>query len=204
MAGCSHQRLASENCPIGMKFSAEGMLPGHSYDTGCVTLTNAGSIPGKLSVKVVNLVSNENGILDAEAAEGDTPGTEVDPTGYDANSGDGELWDQITVKMCLDDGAGSHTGNHKCDWDDTIIKGFSSTQDDYSSSYSIPVGTDLAASKDIILQPGESVDFCTAVKFIDDESNAWWGRQGSLTNNMAMSDDAQMDVVFGLTQVSPE
>ncbi len=183
------------------KFNAEGMVPGKSYDTGCVTLRNAGTVAGKLVVKVANLVSNENGLLAPEIADGDSSGVEVDPTGYDQNNGDGELWDQITFKMCVESGAGPHATNKKCDWDDTILKSFSSTQDDYSSYYSIKQNYDYADNKNIIIEPGEEKSFCTAVKFIDDQTNSWWGAQGSLTNNMAMSDDAQLDLIFGLVQV---
>ncbi len=183
---------------VSMKMKAENMKPGSVYNVGCVTLKNAGSIDGELFVQVDNLVSNENGRVGPEIAFGDPAGAEFDPTGYDNNAGDGELWDQITVKLCMDDGTGSHTGNGQCDWDDTILKGFSSTQDDYSATYSIKTGTDLGAAYP--LTSGEKVDFCAAVKFIDDTSNSWWGGQGTLVNNHAMTDDAVMDVIFRLQQ----
>ena len=199
--GTLNLKVNGNNGPFTLLFSADNMKPGHDYNAGCVILKNNGSMPGEITVKVTNLESKENGLYEPEISDGDVAGQEIDPTGYNANSGDGELWDQITVKMCFDDGTGSHTGNGKCDWDDTIIKDFSSTQDDYSTTYSIKTNVDLASNAHKILQPGESVDFCVGVRFIDDKSNMWWGGQGSLTNNMAMSDQALMDIVFGLQQV---
>ena len=181
-------------------FSADKMKPGNTYNSGCVTLNNTGDLPGILTVQVANLVSKENGRIEPEISDGDPAGAEFDPTGYDANSGDGELWDQITIKMCMDDGTGSHTGNGQCDWDDTIIKNFSSTQDDYSSSSSIALNADLAAGKNIQIPAGGSAQFCMGVKFIDDTSNSWWGGQSGLTNNMAMTDSALLDIIFGLKQ----
>ena len=191
--------------PITCLFSADNMAPGHTYNAGTITLRNNGSIPGRLTVKVSNPISHENGLMEPEIADGDLPGVEIDPTGYDANAGDGELWDQITVAIWIEGltygGAGAHNNNGEKDWDDTILKDYSSTQDDYSNTCSIKLDTDLASGKNIILQPGESITLGVSVKFIDDNSNSWWGGQGSLTNNMAMSDDVQFDLIIGLEQV---
>jgi predicted ribosomally synthesized peptide with SipW-like signal peptide len=199
-AGELNLKVNGQNGPLTAKFTSDDMKPGNTYNGGCVTLKNVGSMDGTVSVKINNLISHENGITDPESKDGDVSGTQIDPTGYNNNTGNGELWDQITIKACFDDGTGSHTGNGQCDWDDTILKGFSSTQDDYSATHSIKLDTDLAAGKNIVLNPGEKIDFCVGVKFIDDTSNSWWGGQGNLTNNMAMGDDAQFDVAFGLEQ----
>lgn len=182
------------------RFTADELVPGTSTSGGCTTLKNVGSVDGTVSVEVNNLVSNDNGLEEPEIEAGDTAATQHDPTGYNNNTGNGELWDQITLALCADDGTGSHTGNGVCDWDDTFIKSFSSTQDDYSSYYSIKTGVDLADGKNITLAPDEEVSICAEAKFIDDESNSWWGGQGSLSNNMAMGDDAQFDITFGLVQ----
>jgi len=204
-AGSLDLEVDGANDPITAKFSADNMKPGKNYDGGCVTLTNVGSIPGVLSIKVNNLVSNENGMVEPEVSDGDLAGVEIDPTGYDNNAGDGELWDQIGLGFCIESGAGSHSSNGHCDWDDTRFRAPGSVADDYSSTYSIKTGYDYAASKNIVLQPGESAEFCTEVKFYDDATNYWWGGYFSggvkvLTNNMAMSDDAQVDFEFGLVQ----
>jgi len=204
-AGILDLEINGENDPVSFHFEADLMQPGHTYNAGIVTVSNVGNVPGVLSVEVGNLVSDENGLYEPEISDGDTAGTEFDPTGYDANSGDGELWDQITVAIWIEGltygGAGSHNNNGQMDWDDTKLKSFSSTQDDYSSTYSIKLNTDLAAGKNIVLQPGESVTLGVMVKFIDDESNSWWGGQDGLTNNMALSDTASMDIIVGLTQL---
>jgi predicted ribosomally synthesized peptide with SipW-like signal peptide len=192
-----------ENDPLSFNFQADNMLPGNTYSGGCVELANAGSSDGILTLKVQNPVSNENGELEPELSDGDVVDTEIDPSGYDANSGYGELWDQLTVRFFIDDGAGSHTGNGVWDWDDTAIySNFGTPSVDYSSYYSLPLDSDLVGG-DITLSAGQSATFCTEVHFVDDQSNWWWGAQNGLTNNMAMSDDVVFDIVFGLEQVAP-
>lgn len=201
-AGSIDLMIDCENCNVTTaKFFADNMKPGGEYDAGCVDLTNVGSLPGKLSVVLTNLVSEENGLIEPEVSDGDLVGQEMDPNSYDNNTGDGELWDQIGLGFCLETGAGSHSYNERCDWDDTRFRAPGSTNDDYSSTYSIKTNFDYAAGYNIILDPGETVTFCTEVKFYDDTSNAWWGGMGSLTNNMAMTDTAQVTFIFGLTQV---
>lgn len=202
-AGILDLTVDGEDDPISFTFSADGMVPGQTYSGGCVDLANVGSIDGKLTVKVSNPVSNENGVIEPESSDGDSVSTEVDPTGYDANGGYGELWDQLTTRLFIDDGAGSHTGNGSWDWDDTsIYSNFGTPSNDYSSYYSIPLDSDLVGGS-ITIGDGESVNFCAEVHFVDDQSDWWWGGQAGLTNNMAMGDDAVFDIVFGLEQVTP-
>ena len=183
-------------------FYADNMAPGAVYDGGCVELTNAGSLPGKLTIMVDNLYSGENGTIEPEREVGDIPGTEVDVDSYDNNEGAGELWENISIGFCIDAGAGSHATNHHCDWDDIRFKSPGSTYDDYSSNYSIKVGFDYAEAKNIVLEPGETVTFCTEVGFWDSASNKFWGGSyGEDANNMAMTDDARLDFIFGLVQI---
>lgn len=199
-AGTLDLTVNGGDTPITMAFTTDNMSPGNTYDGGCVTLHNEGTIDGVLGVEVANLVSNENGLIEPEIDDGDSDGVEVDPDGYHGNTGDGELWDQITIGFCLEAGAGSHSSNGHCDWDDIRFKAPGSTNDDYSATYSIKTGYDYAASKNVVLGSGESVTLCTEVKFIDDTTNSWWGGSAGLTNNMAMSDDAMLDFVFSLVQ----
>lgn len=198
-------QINKENGPFTMLFSANGMEPGGTYSGGCVTLTNVGSIPGKLTLKVQNPVSNENDVLEPELSDGDVDGAEVDPTSYDGNAGDGELWDQLAIRFFLDTGAGSHTNNGVWDWDDkTLYSNFGTPGNDATGYYKLATDTDLAASANYVLAPQASVHFCTDVHFISKPSDGWdWGHWGSLTNNMAMSDDAKFDLIFGLNQVTP-
>jgi predicted ribosomally synthesized peptide with SipW-like signal peptide len=185
-------------------FYADNMYPGAVFDGGCVELTNAGTIPGKLSFMVDNLYSGENGTIEPEKEAGDISGTQIDVDGYNNNGGAGELWDNISIGFCIDAGAGSHATNHHCDWDDIRLKSPGSTYDDYSSYYSIPVGFDFAASKNIILDPGETITFCTEIGFWDSLSNKFWGASyGPQANNLAQTDDAQLDYFFGLVQAVP-
>jgi predicted ribosomally synthesized peptide with SipW-like signal peptide len=197
-AGTLDLKVDGGDTPITMAFSTDNMSPGNNYDGGCVTLNNAGTIAGVLGVEVENLVSNENGLIEPEIDAGDAEGVEADPDSYFGNTGDGELWDQISVGFCLEAGAGSHSSNGHCDWDDIRFKAPGSTHDDYSSTYSIHTNFDYAASHNVILQPGESAVLCTEVTFFDDESSHFW--IDGYANNTAMSDDAMLDFVFSLVQ----
>lgn len=188
--------------PVVKQLSIGNIKPGNTYTLGTFKLKNAGTVKGNLTLKIKNPVSHENSLEEPEKAEGDT-WSEIDPTGYDANGGGGELWDQVTLAIWADSapygGAGSHSGNKQKDWDDTIFKGFSSTQDDCSSTYSISLDSDLIKGQ-VVLDSGDTVVIGIAIKFIDDQSGSWWGGQGNLSNNMAMSDDIEFDVEFGLVQ----
>ncbi|MDA1079719.1 MAG: hypothetical protein O2840_03485 [bacterium] len=59
-------------------------------------ITNVGTLPGELSMSVVNLVNNENGCNEPEAL--------VDGTCENPGTGQGELGAVITAKVFLDDG----------------------------------------------------------------------------------------------------
>jgi len=194
-------KVNGEDEPNITPFSVSGMVPSQTYATGCRRLKNVGTIDGTLTVKVSNPVSHENGLLEPEKTDGDLPGQEIDPSGYNANTGNGELWDQSCLRIFIDDGAGSHTGNKVWDWDDTTIySDFGEPGLDYSSYYSIPLNTDLAAGKNITLSPNEAKKVCIEAHFVDDQSSWWWGGMSGVTNNMAMSDDMQFDIEFGLVQ----
>lgn len=202
-AGTLDLEVDGGNDPLGAKFSASNMVPGQKYHAGTVTLSNVGSVDGVLTLMVENPVSNENGLTEAEETDGDILGIQIDPTGYNADSGDGELWDQTTLRICLETGAGSHASNNICDWDDiTIYNNEGTPGNDYSSTYSIPLSTDLAADNAVVLSPNQQVNLVVEVTFVDDESNWWWGGMSGVTNNMAMTDDMVFDVVFGLDQVT--
>lgn len=203
-SGTLDLRVDNENGPLGAKFSTSNMVPGEKYHAGTVTLSNAGTVDGILTLMIDNPVSHENGILDAEADDGDLVDQEIDPSGYNANTGDGELWDQTTLRICLETGAGSHSTNNICDWDDTTLYNNEGTPgNDYSATYRLPIATDLAEDNHITLAAGDSVNLVVEVTFVDDQSNWWWGGMNGVTNNMAMSDDMVFDVIFGLKQVTP-
>lgn len=203
-AGTLDLEVDGENDPLGAKFSASNMVPGETYHAGTVTLANVGSVDGLLSLMIENPVSNDNGVTEMEEADGDIPGTHIDSSGYDAETGNGELWDQTTLTICLETGAGSHSSNDVCDWDDTILYSNDGTPgNDYSSTYSVPLSTDLAADNAVTLSPSDTVNLVVEVTFVDDESGWWWGGMSGVTNNMAMTDDMVFDVVFGLEQVTP-
>lgn len=201
-AGSLDLTVNGENGEITYTFNAENMAPGNSYNGGCVDLENIGTLDGLLTVKVLNPVSNDNTEIEPELSSGDVAATEVDTSGYDANDGDGELWDQIATRIYLDTGAGSHTGNGSWDWDDTsIFSNYGTPGNDASSTYNLPLDEDLAADNAVTLAATENVSLCVDVHFIDDESSWWWGIMDGMNNNMAMTDDAVFDIELGLTQV---
>ncbi|WP_456450303.1 TasA family protein [Palaeococcus sp. (in: euryarchaeotes)] len=189
--------------PNIVHMTIDNMKPGETRSFA-FKLKNAGTVPGNVTLKIKNPMSYENTLEEPEIAAGDQDGVEIDPTGYDANGGDGELWDQITMKICVD-----KNGNKKCDWNEPIIfNDFGTPSVDYSSYYSLPLDTNLFPMKVgyynpdkwVILNPGEKVTIVFEIHFVDDQSNWWWGAQGSLSNNMAMSDSVEFDIEFGLVQ----
>lgn len=202
-AGSIDLKVNGQDGGLGVLFSAANMAPGHVYQTGCVTLNNAGTLDGKFAFKVTNPVSNDNTLIEPETTAGDIAGSEVDPTGYDANNGDGELWDQVTSRFCFDDGPGAYGGNGKCDTgvgETMLYSTFGTPSNDYSSYYSLPLDTNLVPGT-VVIPAGGSRVFCSEVKFVDDTTPEWWGGLSSVSNNMAMTDDAKFDVTFSLGQI---
>lgn len=200
-AGSLDLEVDGENDPLTFTFSAEDMSPGNTYGS-CVLVENVGSIDGLLTLEVSDPVSNENGLIEPEEDDGDTVATEHDPNSYDANTGDGELWDQVVTRLCLDNGPGAYGGNGQCDTGigETIIySNFGTPSNDYSSHYSLPLDSDLVGGT-VSLDASENETLCLEIHFVDDTTNWWWGGQSGLTNNMAMSDDVVFDVIFGLVQ----
>ena len=186
--------------PITCLFSADNMAPGHTYNAGTITLRNNGSIPGRLTVKVSNPVSHENGLMEPEITDGDLPGVEIDPTGYDANAGDGELWDECAMKLYFD-----MNSDGIMQWNEPLIYD-GPTGLDMTAYYSIPLDTNLWTPNhgfDGILDPGETVDLGIYIKFFNDQASPMTSQPQytGLTNNMAMSDDMQFDLIIGLEQV---
>lgn len=120
-AGSLDLNVDGEEGQIAQKFSASNMVPGVDVNGGCVVLNNTGSIDGLLSVKVRNIISNENSLLEPETADGDEAGVEKDFNSYDGNSGDGELWDEMATGLWIEAGAGSHSTNGTWDWDDKAV-----------------------------------------------------------------------------------
>jgi predicted ribosomally synthesized peptide with SipW-like signal peptide len=102
VAGTLDLKIDGTDSPVTMAFSTANMKPGSVYNGGWVQLHNAGTIDGVVTVQANNLVSNENGLLEPEIDAGDLDGVQIDTDGYNGNTGDGELWDQISVKMCYD------------------------------------------------------------------------------------------------------
>lgn len=184
--------------PFYFSNSGEGAIaPGETYNAGTMTLSNDGSIGGELTVMVSNPSSNENGMIEPEEAAGDIDGTEVDPTGYDANSGDGELWDMSTMTIYFD-----MNNNGKMEWNEPVV--WNGQHLDMTTHYSIPLDTNLWTANhgfDGVLDSGESVNLGVLVKFKSDAQLASQPQYNGLNNNMAMTDDMSFDLVIGLEQI---
>ncbi len=168
--------------------SASNMAPGNTYFSGFKTLANAGTIDGELNVTIQNLMCHENGVLPPEAAAGDSVGTQLDPDGFSQEGGYGELWDQITFSLVIDDGDGVRN------WKDTTMYLYP----DESGYYSIPVDSPIQLDSDF--QAGESMDFGIEVTFIDDQNTAYGWILDGVPNNAAMGDSISLDLNFQLTQ----
>lgn len=189
-----------ENNSLSYVYEGENLVPGNTVNAGTVALTNNGDTPGKLILKISNPNSNENGLFEPEETDGDVDGSEIDPTGYDENSGDGELWDMSTIKLYVDS-----DNNGSMRWNEPVIWGGQHV--DMTSHYSIPLDTDLGTEDlahgfDGTIQPGETVYVGLLVTFKTDSQLASQPQYNGLTNNMGMSDDLSFDVIFGLEQIT--
>jgi len=182
---------------LHMAYSAKNLVPGETVNGGIVTLKNSGSIDGLLTVQVSNPSSNENGEIEPEISSGDVAGTEVDPTGYDANTGEGELWDMASMTIYFDTNRdGVMQWNEPTVWVGDHL--------DMTSYYSIHLDSNLWTANhgfDGILGPDEEVDLRVLVKFKSDTQLASQPQYIGLNNNMAMTDDMSFDLIVGLDQV---
>lgn len=187
-------------------YSVSNLKPGESRGTDTVSITNTGTLPGKLTFKVRNVVTNENDLVEPETTGGDAANLRIDPDGFSVGTGYGELFDQVYLVFWLDDQPGQRPS--PSDWQDTKYwQGYP----DESSYYSIPIDTDLLAGKvwasgtyagqPIVLQPGQTAYMGIGVKFIDDTDTPYaWILDGA-KNNVAMSDDFKFDIEIGLNQI---
>ena len=199
-AGSLDLKINDQDDPLSFQFSADDMIPGNEYNAGTITLKNVGMIDGSLTVMVSNPISHENGLLEPEIDAGDSAGTEVDLTGYDANDGNGELWDQCKMKLYFDiNSDGVMAWNEPLIYDGPMGL-------DMTSYYSIPLDTNLWTPNhgfDGILGPGETVDLGLYVTFLDDQGSPFTTQPqyNGMTNNQAMTDDMQFDLIIGLEQI---
>ena len=185
--------------PNIVHMSVDNMKPGEMRLLGIFKLKNAGTVPGKLTLKIKNPVSHENGLEEPEIAAGDQPGVEIDPTGYDANEGDGELWDQCAMKIFVDENK-----DGVFQWYEPVIYDGPMGLD-MTSYYSIPLDTNLFPATqgfNETLNPGEVIWIGIFIKFFDDQGSPMTSQPqyNGLTNNMAMGDSIEFDIEFGLIQ----
>jgi predicted ribosomally synthesized peptide with SipW-like signal peptide len=195
-----------EDEPLSFSFSGNNLLPGVEYNAGTVELKNVGTVDGNLTLKIINPVSNENGVTEPESDAGDSDGVEVDLTGYDANEGDGELWDQSKMKIYLD-----LNNDGVMQWNEPVV--YSGPMGlDMTGYYSIPLNTDLFPSAGLlrtdttdILSPDETIHVGLLVEWMDDAGSPFTSQPqyNGMSNNQAMGDDMQFDIVFGLEQITP-
>ncbi len=201
-AGSLDLTVNGANAPLGVVFTSEELLPGSTKNAGTAAVTNSGTIPGKFTLMISNVVSNENSLLEPEIEDGDIDGQEIDPTGYDANSGDGELWDMLSLTLYID-----KNNDGKMQWNEPVIVNAVHTDMTTGGGFRILLDQDLGTADtahgfDGIINPGETVHVGLLVKFKDDSQLASQPQYNGLTNNMAMTDDVSFDLIFGLEQVN--
>ena len=202
-AGTLDLTLDGHNDPIVCKFTADGLKPGATWmDAGVIKLKNAGSVDGMLTVYVKNPVNQENGIIEPESASGDVPGVQIDTTGYNADGGDGELWDQASVLIYFDT---NNNGRYDNMTDPTVYGGGFS---DMTSYYRIPLNTNLLTignawmrGYDGALPAGHEIGLGVLARFWDDSYMRSQPQFNGMFNNQAMGDSFTFDLMLGLDQV---
>ena len=194
---------------VFIPYAVGNLKPGESRGTDTYVITNTGSLPGILSLKVANVITNENGVIEPESAAGDAESVRLDPDHYTiAASGYGELLDQVSLTFWVDDTPGQRPAPF--DWQDTK---YSATYPDESSTYHLPVGIDLFAGKTwasgpyvgqpLIIYPGQTAYIGVGVRFIDDSWTSYGWILDGVRNNAAMGDDFEFDIELGLIQLTP-
>ncbi|NCN82647.1 MAG: hypothetical protein GW947_01645 [Candidatus Pacebacteria bacterium] len=97
VVGTLDMDLTARNGSVAESISVTNFGSPNSLEGGKTwKITNVGSLPGELSMSVVNLVNNENGCNEPEAL--------VDVTCENPGTDQGELGVVITAKVLLDDG----------------------------------------------------------------------------------------------------
>lgn len=189
-------------------YSVSKLKPGEIRGTPTYAIKNTGSVPGRLSYKVTNVTTNENGVSEPERAAGDADTVRLDPDGHSiAASGTGELLDQVYLTFWVDDTPGQRPAPY--DWEDAK---YWAGYPDESSYYQLPVDTDLMAGKkwrsgpyagqDLILYPGQTAYIGIGVQFINDTQTDYGWILDGVRNNAAMGDDFKFDIELGLKQVT--
>lgn len=179
-------------------FTVSNLKPGETKGSQTYTLKNMGSLPGVVTLKVKNVTTNENNLIEPEVSAGDSDGSRLDPDGFTiATDGKGELLDQLYLRFWVDDTPGQRPAPF--DWQDTYWSGYP----DESSYYSMPINTDLMNGKNIIMQPGDELYMGSVAKFIDDTDTPYGWILDGVLNNATMDDDVRFDLEVGLKQVTP-
>ena len=107
IAGSLDLKVNGADDPIPAKINATNIKPGAWDNVGNVTLSNAGTIPGKLTFKIDNIVNLENGILEPEANAGDVTAAvgELGPKIGLSLQENVSPWTRYTIMNGLADGA---------------------------------------------------------------------------------------------------
>lgn len=175
--------------------TADLLAPDNSWvNLGTATVSNVGTLDGRLIVRLTRFASDENGLVAPETDAGDSDATQVDTTGYAEVEGDGELGSQVGMRVYID-------SNSNGTWQSNETTLWSGEHIDLSSHYSLPLDTDIAEDNNIDVAAGDSINLGFDVRWIDDTSNSWWGGYSGMSNNQAMTDTFEFDVTVGLEQI---
>ena len=214
-AGTLDLKVNNSDDPEVVHFEIVNFAPGDTI-TKTFVLRNNGTIPGNLTIKILNPRSYENGLLEPEIEAGDEPGKECtdEVDNYNTNGGDGgELWDELQIWIFIDvDKDGVRDYNDVYLWD-----GDQAHYTDRSSYYSLPIGEPLSVYKNR-LPYGFTNDPSRGWYITEDENGNLWiillpegeitigfeirfnENEGLYKNNWAMSDTAEFDIEFSLVQ----
>jgi predicted ribosomally synthesized peptide with SipW-like signal peptide len=209
-AGTLDLKVDGNDDPNLVPYTISDLVPGQYHQAGTVTLRNDGSIPGRVSVKLQNPWSDENSLEEPEVASGDLSGQEMEFGSYDANGGDGELWDSMWLQFYIDgNGDGLYSGGY-APYHDCIIHDGAL---DKSSYYSFPINIDLmpmntdyyCTYSNVDLNPGDTVDVGIRAYYYSDTGGGPAGGWSTSMppNNITMSDNIKFDVQYGLNQITP-
>ena len=178
-----------------LPFLVSNVVP-NDKGNGTVMLTNvAGSIPGKLSIKLTKTIDEENDMIEPETASYPRPdGTSGGTTGdYAGNGGELDLFLQFAPFVDVNKDGTFNTGDIQLAYNgqSTLYPGYRSGDLYYSGLNSY-----LAAWNNIMtLNGGESVNIVVPWQFPTESTDP------NYSQNIAMTDSLGFDMTFTLDQV---
>lgn len=185
-----------------LPFSLSNLKPGDE-DTGTVTLTNAGTLDGKLTINWTATSDSENGILEPEAQQYPRPlgGDGLTTADSSATWGELDIFMRFAMYVDVDKSGSFNSGDVQLatPYPPVVHPGHDSGKLYWSSFTSHHEGVSGFNTKTwtnvVTIPAGQSVDLVIPWKFPTETGD------NNYHQNMAMTDGMEFDMTFTLNQL---